>query len=64
MPRAGLFVCASSLLGLGAWAGMSQPQPLALPTPLPQARYQEMSARSPFAVIAKAMVTIPETASF
>jgi len=50
MPRAGLFVCASSLLGLGAWAGMSQPQPLALPTPLPQARYQEMSARSPFAV--------------
>lgn len=35
-----------SLIGLRAWAESSQP----LPTPFPEARYQQMSAKSPFAV--------------
>lgn len=46
-PRLLAFV--SGLMGLEAWAGTSQPaQPL--PTPFPEARYQRMSARSPFAI--------------
>ncbi|HEX4084131.1 MAG TPA: hypothetical protein VHY22_04410 [Chthoniobacteraceae bacterium] len=36
---------------LGAWgATQPQPQPLPLPTPFPEARYRDMSARSPFAI--------------
>jgi len=46
MPWAGLLALVSGLMGLGAWAETSQP----LPTPFPEARYKEMSAKSPFAV--------------
>jgi len=46
LSRAGLLALASSLIGLGVRAGTPQP----LPTPFPEARYQQMTARSPFAV--------------
>ncbi len=41
-----LLVLGYGLIGSGAWGGTSLP----LPTPFPEARYQRMSARSPFAI--------------
>ena len=49
----GLSACVSSLTGPAALAGMAQP----LPTPFPETRYQQMSARSPFAVATAAAAT-------
>jgi len=46
VPWAGLVVLMSGLTGPGAWAATPQP----LPTPFPEARYRQMSAKSPFAV--------------
>jgi hypothetical protein len=44
-----LLALASGLMGLGAWAS-SAPTAQPLPTPFPEARYERMSAKSPFAV--------------
>ena len=50
-PWTELLVLGSGLMGLGAWAsGSSTPAAQPLPTPFPEARYERMSARSPFAV--------------
>ena len=54
-----LLALSSGLIGLGAWAssaasGSSAPASQPLPTPFPEARYERMSARSPFAVAAAA----------
>jgi hypothetical protein len=44
-----LLVLVSGLIGLASWAESTPPsQPL--PTPFPEVRYQQMSAKSPFAV--------------
>jgi len=50
-----LLVLGSGLMGLGAWASFaaagSSAQPVQpLPTPYPKARYERMSAKSPFTV--------------
>jgi hypothetical protein len=50
-----LLALGSGLVGLGAWASLpvqGSPAPAAqpLPTPFPEARYERMSAKSPFAV--------------
>ena len=42
----GLLALVFGLIGLGAWAEIPQP----LPAPFPETRYQQMSAKSPFAV--------------
>ncbi len=56
-----LLVLGSGLIGLGAHADSSQP----LPTPFPEARYQRMTARSPFAVAsATAAATAAPTPGF
>jgi hypothetical protein len=57
VPRAGLTALATglSLIGLAAVAGTSQP----LPTPFPRMRYQQMSARSPFAIASAAAAATP-----
>jgi hypothetical protein len=62
VPRAGLSAFASglSLIGLAARAGTSQP----LPTPFPETRYQQMSARSPFAIASAAAATPAATPGF
>ena len=47
VPLLVAFVCIlMGLMGLGVWAETSQP----LPTPFPEGRYHQMSAKSPFAV--------------
>jgi hypothetical protein len=45
-PWTGMLAPVCGLAGLAAWADTVQP----LPTPFPEVRYQQMSARSPFAV--------------
>lgn len=59
-----LLVLASGLIGLAAWAESTPPsQPL--PTPFPEVRYQQMSAKSPFAVAtASAAATAAPTPGF
>jgi len=59
-----LLVLVSGVIGLAAWAESTQPsQPL--PTPFPEARYQQMSAKSPFAVAsATAVATAAPTPGF
>jgi hypothetical protein len=46
LPLAAMLAPICGLAGLTAWAGNAQP----LPTPYPEARYRQMSAKSPFAV--------------
>jgi hypothetical protein len=50
MPWAELLLLGSSLTGLGAASPPAQP----LPTPFPETRYHQMSAKSPFAVASAA----------
>lgn len=61
LPWAPMLALASGLTALAAAAPPSAPQ--ALPTPYPEARYQQMSARSPFAV-ATAVATAAPTPGF
>lgn len=51
-------------LGLPLAARAGAPPPQALPTPFPQARYQQMSARSPFAVSTAAAPVAAATPGF
>jgi hypothetical protein len=66
----GLLALGSALIGLAAWAETSHPglaaQPAGpLPTPFPEMRYQQMSAKSPFAVAsATAEATAAPTPGF
>ena len=56
------FLCGlMALMGLAAWAETAQP----LPTPFPEVRYQQMSAKSPFAIAsADAAATAAPTPGF
>jgi hypothetical protein len=55
LPRAGALALVCSLIGLGARA--ENPQPL--PAPFPEVRYQQMCAKSPFAVATAAATAAP-----
>ena len=65
-PVAVLLAIVSASIGLGAWAGTSQPEHPAqpLPTPFPEARYREMSARSPFAIATAPVAAAAATPDF
>jgi len=56
----GILAYVFGLMGLGAWAETSQP----LPAPFPEARYQQMSAKSPFAVASAGAATAAPTPGF
>lgn len=60
MRWAGLLAAVPGLMGSWAHAGTAQP----LPTPFPAARYQQMSAKSPFAVATAAAATAEVTPGF
>jgi len=60
LPLAGLLAPVCGLTGLVAWAESPRP----LPTPFPAARYQPMSARSPFAVSTASQATAAATPGF
>jgi hypothetical protein len=55
LPWAPIIALISGLTGLAAWGESAQP----LPTPFPQARYQRMSASSPFAIATAAATAAP-----
>ena len=60
LPWARSLAMVAGLAGLAAYAESSQP----LPTPFPQARYQLMSARSPFALATASVATAAPTPGF
>jgi len=63
VPWTELLLLGSSLMGPGAWGSSLQPvEPL--PTPFPEARYQRMSAKSPFAVASAATAATAATPGF
>jgi hypothetical protein len=66
VPEAGVAVIASGLIVLGAWAGTPQSAHPAgpLPTPFPEARYQQLSARSPFALASAPVAAAAATPDF
>jgi hypothetical protein len=64
LPWVSLFVLASGLAALDAAAPQSAQPAQPLPTPYPESRYQQMSARSPFAVATAAAANAAPTPGF
>ena len=59
-PIARSLALSAGFIAMRLWAGASQP----LPTPFPQARYQQMSARSPFVLATAATPQAAPTPGF